>query len=175
MTRQASDPANPTPDAPGGSIPGPTPISGPTPPGTLRDLIREADTDPTAEEVELARTLIEALRSSGQFDLLLPVLADEIRRVRRAHVLRVERATFGPTGGEAAEGGWLRLLPEGFVLPDGRWVTWGEATVEDHEARIGWLTGQMEALGQDVDRHRQAIKVIRQHGVSCLAEVEAAA
>lgn len=142
---------------------------------TLRDLIRDLDTDPKVEEVELARTAIATLSTTGQLDLLLPVLADEVRRVRRAHVLRVERASFG-TGGEAAEGGWLRLLPEGFANPrTGSWVTWGEATVEDHEARIGWLQGQMEALGQDVDRHQQAIKVIRERGVSCLAEVEAAA
>lgn len=232
MTRRASDPAKPTPDAPGGSYRSPKPIDGATrraepgpkpghhspggskvdakpdrnptrratvvakpdrvppggstqgaipneaptqPGGTLRDLIREVDTDRSVEEMELARAVSETLSGSGRLHLLLPILADEIRRVRRAHVLRVERATFRKAG-EPAEGGWLRLLPEGFANPrTGRWVTWGQATVEDHEARIGWLTGQMEALGQDVDRHQQAIKIIREHGVTCLAEVEAAA
>lgn len=173
-TRRALGDRMPGRLGPGGSTSVPQPLSTATQPGTLRDLIREVDTDRTAEEVELARRVLATLTGSGQLDLLLPILADEIRRVRRHRTARIERATIGGQG-EGAEGGWLRLLPEGFVLPDGRWVTWGEATVEDHEARIGWLSGQIEALGQDVDRHQQAIKVIREHGVSCLAEVEAAA
>lgn len=173
MTRQAKDRANSTPVPPGGSIAHPEPTAQTTQPGNLRDLIRDLDTDRTVEEVELARGLLATLSATGQLDLLLPVLADEVRRVRRAHVLRVERASFG-TDSKVAEGGWLRLLPEGFANPrTGRWITWGNATVEDHEARIGWLTGQIDALGQDVDRHQRAIKVIREHGVSCLAEVEA--
>lgn len=160
MTRRPTLRPEPTSDAVGGS---------------LRDLIREVDTDRTVTDADLARSLIETLRTRGQVDLLLPILTDEIRRVRRHRVLRIERETFGREGGQPAEGGWLRLLPESFALPDGRLVTWGDATVEDHEARLEWLRGQIHALTQDVDRHEQAIKVIREHGATCLAEVESAA
>lgn len=173
-TRRANAVPKPIKAAPGGSMHIPQPDDRATRPGvsSLQKLIREADTDHSVEEVELARVVLDALLRSGQLDLLLPILADEIRRIRRAQVRRIERRV-----GESpsAQGGWLQLLPEGFATVDGRFVTWGEATVEDHEGRIEWLQGQIEALGQDVERHQQAIKLIREHGVTCLAEVEAAA
>jgi len=177
-TRRAKLEAKPEPDPPGGSTPSTDPTAPPTRPGgsSLRDLIREADTDRTVTDADLARVLLDALTASGQVGLLMPILTDEVRRVRRFQVARIERETFGgQTGGEPAEGGWLRLLPESLTLPDGRLVTWGTATVEDHEARIEWLNGQIGALAADVDRHEQAVKLIREHGATCLAEIEAAA
>jgi hypothetical protein len=177
MTRRASPLTKPAAISPGGSNRLASPSATSTRPGdpSLRDLIREADTDRTVADADLARRLLDALMQRGQVGLLVTILTDEVRRVRRFQVARVERQTFGAQGGEPAEGGWLRLLPESFVLPDGRMVTWGQATVEDHEARIGWLRGQMDALGQDVDRHQQAVKLIREHGATCLAEIEGAA
>lgn len=177
-TRRAMDHAQSGVLPPGGSRDLPKPKGDATRPGgpSLRDLIREIDTDRTVPDVDLAQRLLDALGSSGQVGLLLPILTDEVRRLRRRHVAWVERQTFRDlSAGEPAEGGWLRLLPESFVLPDGRMVTWGTATVEDHEARIEWLNGQMHALAQDVDRHEQAVKLIREHGATCLAEIEAAA
>jgi hypothetical protein len=178
VTRRARVASKPDHRAPGGSKQAPESTAEPTRPGgpSLRDRIREADTDRAVTDVDLARVLLDALCSSGQVDLLLPILTDEVRRLRRRRVAWIERQTFGgQAGGEPAEGGWLRLLPESFVLPDGRMVTWGTATVEDHEARVEWLNGQIHALVSDVDRHEQAVKLIREHGVTCLAEIEAAA
>jgi hypothetical protein len=141
----------------------------------LYEVIRAADTDRTVEARILAMRLMVKLHTEKRCSLLVPILAKEIAQMRRRHVRGVEQKVRFTGEASAADGGWLQLLPEGFAIPDGRFVTWAEATVEDHEARIEWLQGQIEALGQDVDRHQQAIKLIREHGVTCLAEVEDAA
>jgi len=174
-TRRAEARPEPKLHPPGGSNDGAKPAPGTTRPGgpSLRDLIREADTGPQIDDTDLARSLLETLLARGQVGVLLPILADEVRRLRRRHVRQVEQQTFRGQS-EPAEGGWLRLLPEFFTVPDGRMVTWGTATVEDHEARMEWLHGQIHALASDVDRHEQAVKLIREHGVTCLAEIEAA-
>jgi hypothetical protein len=165
MTRRANEGAEPSFQPPAGSTSEPQ----------IRDLIRTADTDRSVEERVLAMRLVVELHTSGRCNLLVPLLTDEIRRLRRRHTLRVERGVKLASDAPAADGGWLQLLEEGFATVDGRFVTWGEATVEDHESRLEWLRGQVAALNEDVDRHEQAIKLIREHGVTCLAEVEAAA
>lgn len=63
------------------------------------------------------------------------------------------------------------LAPSQFALGDGRRVTWGEATVSEHETRAEMLTGQAAGVAETAARHVAAVKMIREGGVSCLADL----
>ena len=63
------------------------------------------------------------------------------------------------------------LLSSVFALGDGRRVTWGEATVDDHKTRIVMLENQMIGTGQTASLHMKAIEMIQSNGVMKLADV----
>lgn len=58
-----------------------------------------------------------------------------------------------------------------FALGDGTEVTWGDATVDQHLARIAMLERQVAGVSQTIERHRYAVDAIRKAGVSCLADL----
>lgn len=63
------------------------------------------------------------------------------------------------------------LLATTFSVGGGREVTWGEATVADHQARIDAQVAHAAGTLEDVQRHAAAIELLNESGVSCLAEV----
>lgn len=68
---------------------------------------------------------------------------------------------------------WTReLLDSVFAVGDGTFVSWGEATVEQHEARIQMHAVNAEAAMEGWARHSQAVDAIAEAGVSCLNEIE---
>lgn len=67
------------------------------------------------------------------------------------------------------------LLSASFALGDGRTVTWGDATIEDHHTRIGLLQRQLIGTGDAIARHEAAVSMIVEAGVARLGEVKVAA
>lgn len=67
------------------------------------------------------------------------------------------------------------LLAASFALGDGRTVTWGDATIEDHHIRIGLLQRQLLGTGDAIARHEAAVSMIVEAGVTRLGEVRVAA
>lgn len=65
------------------------------------------------------------------------------------------------------------LLESPFARPDGTPVTWGEATVEDHEARIKMHSDHAIAGLEGAARHSAALRDMRAAGVSSLNELVA--
>lgn len=65
------------------------------------------------------------------------------------------------------------LLGSEFALGDGRRVTWGQATVADHEQRVALLTRNATANAEAAARHLAAVEMLRGHGVGTLAELAA--
>lgn len=63
------------------------------------------------------------------------------------------------------------LLGSEFALGDGRRVTWGEASTEDHEQRIRMLTSNAVANAEAAARHQAAITIIADAGVERLRQV----
>ena len=51
----------------------------------------------------------------------------------------------------------LELLADKFVLPNGVWVSWADATVAQHEARAKFLEGQATGNVETAAIHRRAI------------------
>lgn len=66
------------------------------------------------------------------------------------------------------------LLSSIFALGDGTRVTWGEATIEQHEQRIAMLTTSISGTVETAARHEVAVEMIRSAGVRTLGEVKEA-
>ena len=63
------------------------------------------------------------------------------------------------------------LLGAEFALGDGRSVTWADADAGDHTQRIGLLLGNARGNVAAAARHRSAISMLAEHGVTTLREV----
>lgn len=68
---------------------------------------------------------------------------------------------------------WLsELLTATFALPDGRRVTFGAATIAEHEEYANMLEGQAAGSLETAALHRRAVNDIRAGHVHTLAELE---
>lgn len=64
-----------------------------------------------------------------------------------------------------------QLLTSEFALGDGRTVTWGEATLDDHRTRVRIGTNNAVANMEDAARHTAAINMLLESGSSRLVEL----
>jgi len=63
------------------------------------------------------------------------------------------------------------LLDSEISLPDGTRVLWGDATIEQHEARKNMLTNQAVGIVETAAKHEKAISELRQAGKTHLREL----
>lgn len=67
------------------------------------------------------------------------------------------------------------LLESTFALGDGQVVSWGEATIEQHQQRIDMLTSMTKGTLETAGKHQAAINELTvAHGYNLLSIVEAA-
>ncbi len=139
-----------------------------------------AEENPTAEDVDIARVFLTGLKVSQRaFALLLGLVADEVRRIRRDAVREIETEAFAE--GQTldltdAEGDPLsarkRLLDQTMFVPGEGLVLWGAATVEQHQARIEFLSRKRNGLDLTIAHHEAAIARIIAAGGTCLNDLE---
>lgn len=152
---------------------------------TLWELITAAEAEHASDdEMTVAMLILKSLKvSQSAADVLAPLVAIEIGRSRRETMRELEERAW-PSRSPRAESGEApvdlvqaraQLIDSGFWRVDGRHVEWGKATIEDHEARIGWFRKHIAGCERTVARHALAIDLIRAAGVTCLAEIEDAA
>jgi hypothetical protein len=148
---------------------------------------------PEGDPKPIAQTYL----ASKSKDDLLDLVADALVTARRNHVRGVEALAFTRSLSErvsyAADDEldtelrpvtlvgamakipreqFLQLLDKQFALDQrGTMVHWGEATVAQHQARIGMLERHVAGTLTTITRHRQAITLIEQEGAHCLNEV----
>ena len=152
----------------------------------LRRLIKEDGMD-----VDAASDKVLGFVSRAKLaEFVRPVVLAEARRVARQVARSIEDAAFShpPTNGrtspaDLSSGGGEPRLSTGearqalvatrFVLPDGQWVTWGQATAEDHRARAGWLRGLASTITTGAQRHEHAADLIDSHDATCLDDIDA--
>ena len=53
-----------------------------------------------------------------------------------------------------------------------KWVTWGEATIDDHQSRIDYMTRDRDGIDRDIARHAEAIDMLLAAGATCLNDLE---
>lgn len=131
---------------------------------TIKHSIREGVAVDVAVNTTLANTSHDELVAG-----IRPLVEREARLFARGLTRTLERAAFLPAEPNAISA----LASSAFVLPDGRWVTWADATVDDHMARARWQRRLASDVLNDALRHEEAVKLIQEAGVTCLAELDA--
>ena len=138
----------------------------------LRDLVRSGMYAEDAVEKVLA--------SCGKRPLAAyawPFVLREARIFERQRVRHAENAAFAPAGSGAGAGAErladarLRLPRVEFKLPTGERVAWGQASRDQHEARITWLRTHIGSLEVDLERHERAVKLLIDRDVDRLDDV----
>ena len=123
----------------------------------------------------------EGLSWKDLADLVFPAVAAQATFVRRGIVRREESTAFSQQKAEieghpadAADPTDARrtlLELNTYVDHDTGYVPWGDLTGDQHEARIDFLERKMWGINVTVDRHRLAVKLIKNEGVSCLNDL----
>lgn len=67
------------------------------------------------------------------------------------------------------------LLATDFALPTGERVTWGDATLEQHGARVALLSANAAANMEAAARHEKALEALKLTGVATLNDLVSAA
>lgn len=132
---------------------------------SLHDLIEEFvgdDDEPDAHHV--ARMVLARLVQDQEtaVRLLTPLVTAAVTnrwRIATARVEKVSALVSGPIADPMADR--QAFLAERFYVPDVGLVTWEEATVAHHEARIAFLSKQIDGMVQTVTRHQEAVSLIR--------------
>lgn len=150
---------------------------------TFNDLLDGQDGD-TAETVA-AGIVADLKLSAAQRHALWPIVVNEVRRSWRNDVRPLEPSRLATRRrnddfeGEATDPAASRTsyLSKRFaVCAGGKYVTWGEATVEDHRSRVEFLRGLVRGTERTINDHLGAIHDIETTpGATCLADIRAAA
>lgn len=134
----------------------------------LRGRVESGD-DPEAA----ADAVLWTMRKADLAAIVRPLLVNEARRSQRANVRQIEAEAFRRIAdGEDPVSVRRKLSETTFVLPSGEYVSWLDATVDQHLARAGWQRSLASACTTDAERHESAAESIRAAGVSCLRDLE---
>ena len=148
---------------------------------TLHQLIVEVLETGEEDDDQAAKKIIDL--TLGRHRKLAPmilhgIVADEVRRIRRNHVRKLERgggsrrsgATTEAADPVAARAAWLA---EGFYIPSKGRVLWGDATAADHRERIEFLTAKATGIQRTIRRHELALKAIEADpDAECLSDID---
>lgn len=140
----------------------------------LAELIEEHVTETDGDAELLAMLIFEQIMNDAELlqEVVMPALRHEIRSRLRMLAAAIERDSVlsnAPTANPDADR--LAFLAERFYAPPYGFVTWGEATIEQHEARIDYLNKKVNGLVDTISRHDKAIQEIRGAGVKTLGDI----
>lgn len=135
---------------------------------TWRELV-EAHEEIKVDREAAAAILLQLKVNRQAAIVLLPIVTEAVGAERRRLVAQKEQVAFSGR----AKGKDIRelLVEETFAVGNGRRVAWLDATVDDHEERIVYQQKLIGSIATDIDRHKLAIKLIRNAGVTCLREL----
>lgn len=149
---------------------------------TIREILRQLINEhPDWDDPEVAQVAIDVASREALIDLVLPVVREVAGNVRRGIVRTYERRVFRPQNARPQNGTGVdpaavrtELLRQYFFVPGLGRIPWGQATVDDHLARIKFLEGKRDDINGTIAAHHQAIREIQDAGVTCLDEIRAA-
>lgn len=148
--------------------------------GIRIEIDKIASEHPTDDAYALAAALVKRMKR----DDFIPLLAEEIAHAQRGVVRSAEQAAFRavytakakqPLAPPADLDAFKSLFDKSFKLGDGNDADWLGATEEQHLQRIAMLEKLRSGLDRTIERHREAVRLIRQHGVACLGDIPDAA
>jgi hypothetical protein len=174
--------------SPAGASMNPTPNASAPRPESIYDLIAENyDRFSHLDDAKIAERVI----ADGKIrpaSLVFPLIVNAVASRRRAQTRRMEETAFAELrrgsriarkiilSGTPAQTAFRNLSQLRF--PAGKdddkkvvWVTWGQATVAQHQARIDAMNAHKAGVEADVCRHAEAIQLCETAGVSCLDDL----
>ena len=131
-----------------------------------QDMYVEDDPDTTTSRICDALNL-----SSRQREVLSLLVYEFCLQYERGRVRRVEQQATRVGRKVDPTGERRQLLDETFGIGDGRRITWGEATVADHQARADMLAKMRDGLDATIARHLDAIAQLQQANARCLNDL----
>lgn len=143
---------------------------------TLAEAIAAAvEADPSGDPYFLAGQVLSKVTKADLLDLV----AEEVKHAQRSAARRAERQAFRsmvdrkprPVPAMPEDSPLRALFATGVSMGDGSRVEWGTMTVEQHEARIAMLAKMRGGIDSTIAQHTEAIRLITEAGVSCLAEL----
>lgn len=163
----------------------------------LRDEILELVRDnPSVESVVIAEKILSRHAMTRKLqDYFLPAVSTYVSVIRSNDRKATEKLAFGaPTEIPAVDfdlneryakyqsvevhtlndprSARNLLLTKSFYVPGKGRVTWGEATIEDHQAYIAHLHERIAGTQLTISRHEKAITILRINNARCLNDVE---
>ena len=147
----------------------------------MTEISEIIDQHQTGDPDETAAAVMDALEVPAKWrDLFYGLLRDECRRTLRGHVRGLERGNPGHrehgthprVAGVAATPAATRdaYLNARFYTGT-KYVTWGEATIEQHLERIAYLSKLQSGISDTIARHQHAVDVLVAAGADCLSHV----
>lgn len=156
--------------------------------GRLRAYMRK---HPQKDSGALAAAFVKELAP----EMLVALLVRQINQFRRVDSRRTEddvftrrapharvagvvaptaltRAESRPTLPQLTREAFAPLLNSTFSLGGGQIVSWGKATLEQHQQRVAYLERMSIGIDRTIVRHEAAIRVIRLQNVTCLAQAQ---
>lgn len=148
---------------------------------TIAVIARE---DPEGDKYELARTVVARFTKSD----LVPLVAEAIEHQRTIDRRSQEDAAFAPLLRHFTEASdamptpielstldnFKALYKTSIKLGDGTSTTWGSASLAQHEQRLTMLVRLRSGLDKTIERHQEAIRILKAAGAPCLEEVRIA-
>lgn len=122
------------------------------------------------DDDDLAQMAIRAASPAELAPLVLNIVRAARRRLTRAAEREVARLISNGVDLDRIETRKI-LLNETFPLEDGTFVSWGEATIADHQKRLEVLCSKRDGLNATIALHHHAIEKIAEHGARCLNDV----
>jgi hypothetical protein len=139
-------------------------------PNLIHQAIEELDTDdPQVVAEHVLATAPREVIEAHLVNLIRWRASMSIRQRTRT----VERRVISRTGGNRTTtvSDMAELVDKTFSLPDGRRVSWGEATIEDHQARAFMLRELAERTMITATQHERAAEMISTAGAACLNDI----
>jgi hypothetical protein len=130
-----------------------------------------------SDEVSIASAICSRLQlTTRQREVLWALVLEQCRMIARNEVRRLEKVAKPHRVGQPADTAMERqqVMAETFTPGDGRRVLWGEATIADHEMRIAYLKKMRGGIDATMQRHEEAIKLLRASGATCLNDLQGA-
>ena len=142
---------------------------------TFWELVDQAiAADPAGDPTEMAERLVAKM---GRPERLL-LLSRHIQHLQRGRSALLEQSAFRKRLSDAVTFARpltpeiCKVLRTRVALGDGVALPFGALTVEQHELRMEMLVRMRDGIGETIERHRTAIAIIVDAGVTCLDDLD---